>query len=54
MLSSVKTEERITARELRAKGCSIKEIERSLGVARSSVSRWVSDVELGEDVELRR
>jgi len=43
----MKTTEQQTARTLRAQGCSIKEIERSLGVARSSVSRWVRDVELG-------
>jgi hypothetical protein len=35
---------------MRADGCSVKEIERSLGVARSSVSRWVRDVELGADL----
>jgi transcriptional regulator with XRE-family HTH domain len=44
----MKTAKRDAARHLRAQGCSIKEIERSLGVARSSVSRWVRDVELGE------
>lgn len=48
MLSLVKTVEQQRARELRAKGWSIKEIERELGVARSSVSRWVRDVPLGE------
>jgi transcriptional regulator with XRE-family HTH domain len=42
----VKTEERERARELRAAGWSIKEIERSINVARSSVSRWVRDIEL--------
>jgi transcriptional regulator with XRE-family HTH domain len=47
MLSSVKTEQREQARELRAKGWSVKQIEQSLGVARSSVSRWVRDVPLG-------
>jgi transcriptional regulator with XRE-family HTH domain len=46
-LSVVKTEERERARELRAQGWSVKQIERSLGVARSSVSRWVRDVPLG-------
>jgi transcriptional regulator with XRE-family HTH domain len=49
MLSGMKTEEQRRARELRARGCSIKEIERSLGVARSSVSRWVKDVQLGDE-----
>jgi DNA-binding transcriptional regulator YdaS (Cro superfamily) len=33
---------------MRAEGRSIKEIERLLGVARSSVSRWVKDVQLGD------
>jgi transcriptional regulator with XRE-family HTH domain len=46
MLSVVKTEEQRQARELRAQGWSIKEIERSLGVSRSSVSYWVRDVPL--------
>ena len=32
---------------MRLEGASIKEIERVLGVSRSSVSRWVRDVELG-------
>jgi DNA-binding MarR family transcriptional regulator len=49
MLSDVKTEEQGRARELRVGGCSVKEIERLLGVARSSVSRWVKDIELTED-----
>jgi hypothetical protein len=44
----VKTAAREAARELRATGSSIREIERALGVARSFVSRWVRDVELGE------
>jgi transcriptional regulator with XRE-family HTH domain len=48
-LSAVKTVERLRARELRASGYSVKEIERALGVARSSVSRWVADVPLGEE-----
>jgi transcriptional regulator with XRE-family HTH domain len=43
----MKTAERERARDLRASGWSVKEIERTLGVARSSVSRWVRDVELG-------
>jgi transcriptional regulator with XRE-family HTH domain len=45
----MKTEEQRRARELRAGGCSVKEIERLLGVARSSVSRWVKDVELTDE-----
>jgi transcriptional regulator with XRE-family HTH domain len=43
----MKTDERRRARELRAEGWSVKEIERELGVSRSSVSRWVRDVSLG-------
>jgi hypothetical protein len=43
----VKTEERTIARDLRAAGWSIKEIESHLCVSRSSVSLWVRDVELG-------
>lgn len=46
MLSVVKTTERIQARELRAQGWSIKEIQQELGVSRSSVSLWVRDVPL--------
>jgi transposase len=34
------------ARKLRADGLSVREIEQHLGVARSSVSLWVRDVEL--------
>jgi transcriptional regulator with XRE-family HTH domain len=49
MLSDVKTDEQNRARELRAQGHSVKEIERSLGVSRSSVSRWVRDVPLGPE-----
>jgi transcriptional regulator with XRE-family HTH domain len=45
----VKTEERQRARELRERGASVKEIERALGVSRSSVSRWVRDIVLGDD-----
>ncbi len=36
------------ARELRAAGRSVREIEMELGVARSSVSRWVRDIQLTE------
>ena len=43
----MKTDERRRARELRALGWSIKEIEQRLGVSRSSVSVWVRDVALG-------
>ena len=48
MLSIMKTEERRRARELRAEGWSVKEIERTLGVSRSSVSLWVRTVALTE------
>jgi transposase len=53
MLSEVKTEERQRARELRASGWSVKEIERHLGVSRSSVSLWVRDVQLNEEQRRR-
>src|SRR5207253_845921 len=46
MLSVVKTDERMRARELRAQGWSIGEIQQLLGVSRSSVSIWVRDVPL--------
>ncbi len=49
MLSVVKTKEQQRARELRAQGCSVKEIERTVGVARSTVSRWVRDVPLRDE-----
>jgi len=49
MLSVMKTEEQRLAREMRARGCSVKEIETCLGVARSSVSRWVKDVHLDDE-----
>jgi len=45
----MKTEEQRRARELRADGCSVKEIERRLRVARSSVSRRVKDIHLGDE-----
>jgi transcriptional regulator with XRE-family HTH domain len=53
MFSIVKTEERQKARELRAQGWSVKEIERRVGVARSTVSLWVRDIRL-EDAQRRR
>jgi hypothetical protein len=52
-LSVVKTEERLLARDLRAAGWSIKEIEQRLSVSRSSVSIWVRDVELGPEQRRR-
>jgi hypothetical protein len=45
----VKPEARDEARRLRFEGASINEIEKTLGVARSSVSRWVSDIELSTE-----
>jgi transposase len=42
----MKTEARDEARNMRREGASIREIEQRLGVARSSVSRWVSGVQL--------
>lgn len=41
------------ARKLRAEGKSVREIERTLLVARSSVSRWVRDIELTPEQERR-
>ena len=38
--------EKIKARELRGQGLSMNEIVRTLGVAKSSVSFWVRDIEL--------
>jgi transcriptional regulator with XRE-family HTH domain len=45
----MKTAERLRARELREEGWSVKQIERELGVSRSSVSVWVRDVQLDEE-----
>jgi hypothetical protein len=49
----VKPAERDEARKLRLEGASITEIENALGVSRSSVSRWVRDVELGPEQRAR-
>ena len=53
MLSVVKTTEQRRARELRALGWSIGEIEFELGVSRSSVSNWVRSVELSSAAQAR-
>jgi AcrR family transcriptional regulator len=45
----VKPAARDEARRLRFEGASINEIEKVLGVARSSVSRWVSDIDLSPE-----
>jgi hypothetical protein len=42
----MKTSERDMARKLRVEGVSMREIERRLGVARSTVSLWVREIEL--------
>ena len=42
----MKTIERLRARELRIQGASVRDIERALGVSRSTASRWVADVEM--------
>jgi transcriptional regulator with XRE-family HTH domain len=47
MFSEMKTAERELARELRrTEGAAIKEIASRIGVAKSSVSRWVRDIQL--------
>jgi len=48
----VKREAREQARALRRAGHSVKEICRTLGVAKSSVSVWVRDIELTEEQRL--
>jgi hypothetical protein len=40
----LKTRERAEARQLRAEGCSLREISRALGVSLSSASTWTADV----------
>jgi transposase-like protein len=45
----MKSDERQEARKLRGQGLSIKEITRRVGVAKSSVSRWVRDIELTDE-----
>jgi transcriptional regulator with XRE-family HTH domain len=52
-LSLVKTAERQRARELRALGFSVQEIERELGVSRSSASLWVRNVPLSAEAQKR-
>jgi hypothetical protein len=49
-----KTTEQNHARDLRAQGWTIKEIEAELGVSRSSVSIWVRDVKVDPDVWAER
>src|SRR3954452_12196623 len=53
MLSVMKTDEQRRARELRAQGRSIGDIQHELGVSRSSVSTWVRDVELTAEQRTR-
>jgi hypothetical protein len=45
----MKTAERAEARRLRCEGRSVREIERLVGVSRSSVSLWVRDIALTDD-----
>ena len=42
----MKLKEKLEARRLRSLGCSFGEIQKKLGVAKSSVSLWVRDIEL--------
>jgi hypothetical protein len=57
LFSEMKTAEKKLAQELRRKGHSMKMIERELGVARSTVSLWVREIELTDqqhaDIALR-
>jgi transposase-like protein len=46
LFSKMKTAKRDMARKLRREGLSMREIERRLGVARSTVSLWVREIEL--------
>src|ERR1700704_3936247 len=46
LFSIMKTAERNVARKLRQEGLSVREIEGRVGVARSTVSLWVREVEL--------
>jgi transcriptional regulator with XRE-family HTH domain len=46
LFSEMKTAERDMARRLRQEGVSMREIERRLGVSRSTVSAWVREIEL--------
>src|SRR5436305_9566353 len=49
----MKAKEQRKARELRALGWSVKEIERALGVSRGSVSLWVREVSLSSSARTR-
>jgi transcriptional regulator with XRE-family HTH domain len=50
MFSKMKTYEREMARQIRREeGASINEIARRTGAAKSSISRWVRDIELSEE-----
>jgi len=49
----VKPEERTDARRLRRDGRSIGSIAAEIGVAKSSVSRWVADIELSDEQHAR-
>lgn len=46
MLSVMKTDERLRARELRASGHAVREIAEIVGISRSSASNWVRDIVL--------
>ena len=46
LFAEMKTAERNMARKLRREGLSMRQIERRLGVARSTVSLWVREIEL--------
>ncbi len=49
----MKKEEQIQAKKLRAKGYSLKELHRMLGVSKSTISAWIQDVELSDKAQAR-
>jgi predicted transcriptional regulator len=49
----MKKELEIKAKKLRLKGYSVKELHKILGVSKSTVSRWIQDIELSEHAQER-
>lgn len=52
--SKVKMDERVAAKKLREDGLSLREISEKLNVSKASVSLWVRDVMVSEDLLARR